>query len=70
LDRRHFWITYFKGDSLSFAMVILDQAAGLRRAPCKGGAFPVGAKPTRSLSLRPEATGAVREVTSWLKPLV
>ncbi len=26
LDRRHFWITYFKGGSLSFAMVILDQA--------------------------------------------
>ncbi len=30
----------------------------------------VGASPTRQLSLQPEATGAVMEVTKWLKPLV
>jgi hypothetical protein len=39
------------------------------RAPCKGGAFPVGASPTRQ-PLQPEATGAVMEVTKWLKPSV
>jgi hypothetical protein len=31
--------------------------------------FPVGASPTRR-SLQPEATGAVMEVTKWLKPSV
>ena len=40
-----------------------------RRAPCKGGASPVGANPTRQ-SLQPEATGATMEVTKWLKPSV
>ncbi len=30
----------------------------------------VGASPTRQLSLRPEAIGAVIEVTKWLKPSV
>ena len=29
--------------------------------------FPVGANPTRQ-PLQPEATGAVMEVTKWLKP--
>ena len=29
--------------------------------------FPVGARPTRQ-PLQPEATGAVMEVTKWLKP--
>ena len=29
--------------------------------------FPVGEKPTRRM-LQPEATGAVTEVTKWLKP--
>src|SRR5215468_3908911 len=29
--------------------------------------FPVGARPTRRM-LQPEATGAAREVTNWLKP--
>src|ERR1700724_3444822 len=29
--------------------------------------FPVGANPTRR-TLQPEATGAVMEVTKWLKP--
>ncbi len=29
--------------------------------------FPVGARPTRR-TLQPEATGAVMEVTKWLKP--
>ena len=38
-----------------------------RRAPCKGGAFQwVKAPPGQSL--QPEATGAVMEVTKWLKP--
>jgi hypothetical protein len=37
------------------------------RAPWKGGAFPVGENPTRQ-PLQPEATGAVMEVTKWLKP--
>jgi hypothetical protein len=31
--------------------------------------FPVGASPTRQ-PLQPEATGAVMEVTKWLKPSV
>src|SRR5208337_2790139 len=31
--------------------------------------FPVGASPTRR-TLQPEATGAVMEVTKWLKPSV
>jgi len=39
------------------------------RAPCKGGAFPVGESPTRQ-PLQPEATGATMEVTKWLKPPV
>lgn len=34
----------------------------LWRAPCKGGAFPVGANPTRQ-PLQPEATGANVEAT-------
>jgi len=38
------------------------------RAPCKGGAFPVGINPARH-PLQPEATGAATEVTKWLKPL-
>ena len=38
-----------------------------RRAPCKGGAFQwVKAPPGQPL--QPEATGAVMEVTKWLKP--
>ncbi len=37
------------------------------RAPCKGGAFPVGENPTRQ-RLQPEATGAAMEETKWLKP--
>src|SRR4029077_4440028 len=32
--------------------------------------FPVGARPTRRLSLQPEATGAGMEETKCLKPLV
>ena len=31
--------------------------------------FPVGVNPTRQ-TLQPEATGAVMEVTKWLKPSV
>lgn len=48
----------------------LGQATRVRRAPCKVGAFPAGANPARPLSLRPEAIGAVMEVTKWLKPSV
>ena len=44
--------------------------ARVRRAPCEGGAFPVGANLTRRLSLQPLAIGAVMEVTKWLKPSV
>ncbi len=42
-------------------------AQGVRRG--KAAFFPVGASPTRP-SLQPEATGAVMEVTKWLKPSV
>ncbi len=45
-------------------------SAWVRRAQYKGGAFPVGAKPTRLLLLQPVAIGVVMEVTKWLKPLV
>jgi hypothetical protein len=39
------------------------------RAPCEGGAFQwVQAPPGQPL--QPEATGAVMEVTKWLKPSV
>ena len=41
----------------------LDVCAVTRRR------FPVGASPTRR-TLQPEATGAVMEVTKWLKPSV
>ena len=37
-------------------------------APCKGGAFQWVQIPPGEM-LQPEATGAVREVTNWLKPL-
>ena len=39
------------------------------RAPCKGGAFPVGASPIRQ-SRQPEAIGAVMEATKSLKPSI
>ena len=39
-------------------------ASGVRRERRR---FPVGASPTRQ-PLQPEATGAVMEVTKWLKP--
>src|SRR6478752_2013828 len=38
-----------------------------RRAPCKGGAVQWVQAPPGD-SLQPEATGAVMEVTKWLKP--
>jgi hypothetical protein len=41
----------------------LDVCAVTRRR------FPVGASPTRQ-TLQPEATGALMEVTKWLKPSV
>src|ERR1700730_5950234 len=49
-------------------------ACGRSRGECrllacavKRRRFPVGARPTRQ-PLQPEATGAVMEVTKWLKP--
>jgi len=49
--------------------VFLSASGGLNdgcwRAPCKGGVFPVGERPTR-VSLQPEAIGAVMEVAKWL----
>ena len=39
------------------------------RAPCKGGAFQWVQVPPGQ-TLQPEATGAVMEVTKWLKPSV
>ena len=38
-------------------------------APCKGGAFQWVQVPPGQ-TLQPEATGAVMEVTKWLKPSV
>jgi hypothetical protein len=43
-----------------------NSESGVRRERRR---FPVGAKPTRQ-PLQPEATGAVMEVTKWLKPSV
>jgi len=40
-----------------------------RRAPCKGGAFQWVQIPPGEM-LQPEATGATKEVTKWLKPSV
>src|ERR1700730_17791720 len=39
------------------------------RAPCKGGALQWVQAPTRQ-PLQPEASGAVMEVTKWLKPSI
>ena len=45
-----------------------DQAyVGVMACAVKRRRFPVGARPTRQ-PLQPEATGAVMEVTKWLKP--
>ena len=41
----------------------------LRARAVRRRRFPVGASPTRR-TLQPEATGAVMEVTKWLKPSV
>jgi hypothetical protein len=64
----------------SFKELLCQQASGARRTSAvRGGElalptcavkrrrFPVGARPTRQ-PLQPEATGAVMEVTKWLKP--
>src|SRR5438132_11520845 len=51
---------YFKGPSPTEECRQLACAVKRRR-------FPVGASPTRQ-PLQPEATGAVMEVTKWLKP--
>src|SRR5882724_1031896 len=44
-----------------------DGESPLRVCAVKRRRFPVGASPTRQ-ALQPEATGAVMEVTKWLKP--
>ena len=44
---------------------LLDSTCAVQRRD-----FPVGDRPTRQLSLRPVAIGAVVEVTKRLKPLV
>ena len=63
-------------DRVPVYMMVGNTADATKRAP--GGEwvcaverrrFPVGASPTRQL-LQPEATGAVMEVTKWLKPSV
>ena len=48
---------------------LLTRAASCPLRPCavERRRFPVGANPTRQ-PLQPEATGAVMEVTKWLKP--
>ena len=55
---------------------LITRMNGLRLANVSSSAcavkrrrFPVGARPTRQ-PLQPEATGAVMEVTKWLKPSV
>jgi predicted Fe-S protein YdhL (DUF1289 family) len=47
----------------------LNKLVCLGCAPCKGGAFQWVRIPPGEM-LQPEATGAVREVTNWLKPSV
>jgi len=58
-----FTLQQISGRLLAFA----KSALGVRRD--KAALFPVGANPARQ-PLQPEATGAVMEVTKWLKPLV
>ena len=53
----------------SSVIVAVEVNVPFWRAPCKGGAFPVGVSPTRQ-PLQPEATGAAMEATKWLKPSV
>jgi hypothetical protein len=55
--------------SLGFPRPIAPMPAPslLRVCAVKRRRFPVGARPTRQ-PLQPEATGAVMEVTKWLKP--
>ena len=70
---RQAWSTAFSGFAEEVRFV--PQIGGLtkpKKRPLRVCAvvsrcFPVGARPTR-LSIRPEATGAVMEVTKWLKP--
>jgi hypothetical protein len=51
----------FRAENASRCVFPLRVCAVTRRR------FPVGANPTRQ-PLQPEATGAVMEVTKWLKP--
>ena len=48
-------------------LVLLRCISLLLACAVKRRRFPVGARPTRQ-PLQPEATGAVMEVTKWLKP--
>ena len=54
-----------EGDRL--AMLLLRCMSPQLACAVKRRRFPVGARPTRQ-PLQPEATGAVMEVTKWLKP--
>ena len=53
------------GDKVDF--FLLHCMSPLLACAVKRRRFPVGASPTRQ-PLQPEATGAVMEVTKWLKP--
>jgi hypothetical protein len=50
-------------------LLVADTRCLLRVCAVERRRFPVGVSPTRQ-PLQPEATGAVMEVTKWLKPLV
>ena len=60
------WLGYFRSKKLCFqnrfVATLLTPELGVRRARRR---FPVDASPSRR-SLRPEAIGAVLEVTKWL----
>jgi hypothetical protein len=52
---------------LLHGQIMLQCVSQLLACAVKRRRFPVGASPTRQ-PLQPEATGAVMEVTKWLKP--
>ena len=55
------------GEILSFLSAAPIIKCPVLACAVKRRRFPVGASPTRQ-PLQPEATGAVMEVTKWLKP--
>ena len=56
-----------RGDRVGKHAHLLHCMSPLMACAVKRRRFPVGARPTRQ-PLQPEATGAVMEVTKWLKP--